>query len=124
MTTEVEGKSAAPVLPTAASSIEVQLLPSEEHLTNAPETRENPREVDGVPSEPTEIDAPRKHQKRRSGNSVDLTYRYYEPSDDELSWTEDEHGRKKRRKSKKRKSGGGDDFRNGIMFERLKYHWW
>ena len=59
-------------------------------------------------------DAPRK-QKRRSGNSVDLTYRYCEPSDDELSWAEDGHGTRRRRKSKKRKSGAGDDFRTGIM---------
>ena len=57
----------------------------------------------------------KKQNKRRSGNSVDLTYRYNEPSDDELSWTEDEHGTRRRRKSKK-KSGGGDDFKTGIMF--------
>jgi hypothetical protein len=57
---------------------------------------------------------PRK-QKRRSGNSVDLTYRYHEPSDDDLSWSEDEHGNRRRRKSGKRKSGGGDDFKNGIV---------
>ena len=58
---------------------------------------------------------PRKH-KRRSGNSVDLTYRYHDPSEDELSWTEDEHGNRRRRKSRKRKSGGGDDFKNGIVY--------
>jgi hypothetical protein len=59
-------------------------------------------------------DAPRKH-KRRSTGSVDLTYRYHEPSDDELSWTEDEHGQRRRRKSK-RTRGTGDDFRTGIMY--------
>ena len=59
-------------------------------------------------------DAPRK-QKRRSGSSVDLTYRYHEPSEEELSWTEDEQGNRRRRKSRKRKSGGGDDFKTGIM---------
>ncbi len=74
-----------------------------------------------VPAETTESiaaselssDAPRKH-KRRSTGSIDLTYRYHEPSDDELSWTEDEHGTRRRRKSK-RKNGAGDDFRTGIM---------
>jgi hypothetical protein len=66
------------------------------------------------PTAPSEdSDAPRR--KRKSGNSVDLTYRYHEPSDDELSWTEDEHGTRRRRKSKK-KSGGGDDFKTGIMY--------
>ena len=60
-------------------------------------------------------DAPRKH-KRRSGSSIDLTYRYHEPSEDELSWTEDEHGQRRRRKSHKKKSGGGDDFKNGIVY--------
>ena len=70
---------------------------------------------------PTEgsTDATRKH-KRRSGNSVDLTYRYHEPSDDELSWTEDEHGTRRRRKSRKRKSGGGDDFKTGIVYALIR----
>jgi len=58
---------------------------------------------------------PRK-PKRRSGNSVDLTYRYHEPSDDELSWSEDEHGNRRKRKSRTRKSGGGDDFKHGIVY--------
>jgi hypothetical protein len=74
---------------------------------------ENPSHTT-APSE-SDSDAPRKH-KRRSGNSVDLSYRYHEPSDDELSWTEDEHGTRRRRKSKKRKSGGGDDFKAGIVY--------
>jgi hypothetical protein len=74
-------------------------------------------EPEKVPTEPpTEADAPRKQHKRKSGNSVDLTFRYYEPSDDELSWTEDEHGNRRQRKSRKRKSGGGDDFRTGIVY--------
>ena len=64
--------------------------------------------------EPTETETQIKSQhKRRSGNSVDLTYRYKEPSDDELSWTEDEYGMRRRRK---RKSGGVDDFKTGILY--------
>ena len=72
------------------------------------------------PSETTQSEAqgdedvPKKQTKRRSGNSVDLTYRYREPSDDELSWTEDENGNRRRRKSKK--AGKGDDFKNGIVY--------
>jgi len=91
----------------SSKSIEVQPLPDE-----AP--------AETIPVAPSEggSDAPRKH-KRRSGNSVDLTYRYDEPSDDELSWTEDEHGTRRRRKSKKTR-GGGDDFKTGIMFVRVK----
>ena len=60
-------------------------------------------------------DATRK-SKRRSGTSVDLTYRYHEPSEEELSWTEDEQGNRRKRKSHKRKSGGGDDFKAGIVY--------
>jgi hypothetical protein len=98
-------------------------------MTISQETQEDPLQIQVlIPNkphnEPTDAgpapseggsDAPRKH-KRRSGNSVDLTYRYHEPSDDELSWTEDEHGTRRRRKSRKRKSGGGDDFKTGIMY--------
>ena len=69
-----------------------------------------------------EAPEPRK-PKRRSGNSVDLTYRYHDPSEDELSWTEDDHGNRRRRKSRKRKSGGGDDFKNGIMYVSLGEFW-
>lgn len=60
-------------------------------------------------------DATRK-SKRRSGTSVDLTYRYHEPSEEELSWTEDEQGNRRKRKSHGRKSGGGDDFKTGIVY--------
>ena len=86
----------------SSESIEVQPLPEEVPA----------KTISVAPSEGGS-DAHRKH-KRRSGNSVDLTYRYDEPSDDELSWTEDEHGTRRRRKSKK-KTGGGDDFKTGIM---------
>lgn len=91
--------------PQPSESIQVQPLADEEPAKT-------------VPIAPSEggSDAPRK-QKRRSGNSVDLTYRYDEPSDDELSWTEDEHGTRRRRKSKKR--AGGDDFKTGIMLSRV-----
>jgi len=79
-----------------------------------------PEQIPEVPSETTQDDAeddkdaPKKQTKRRSGNSVDLTYRYREPSDDELSWTEDEHGIRRRRKSKK--AGKSDDFKSGIVY--------
>ena len=95
---ETKEDAPRPPLPTILSSIEVQQV------------------SDVEPNEPSEVgsDAPRK-SKRRSGNSVDLSYRYHEPSDDELSWTEDEHGTRRRRKSNKRKSGGGDDFKTCIV---------
>jgi hypothetical protein len=92
----------------SSKSIEVQPLPDEAPAKTVP-----------VALSEGGSDAPRKH-KRRSGNSVDLTYRYDEPSDDELSWTEDEHGTRRRRKSKK-KSGGGDDFKTGIVFVSVKW---
>ena len=76
--------------------------------TNQPDSIENEEPFDDTVSA---ADALRK--KRRSGNSVDLTYRYHEPSEDELSWTEDEHGTRKRRK---RKSSGVDDFKTGIVY--------
>jgi hypothetical protein len=88
-----------------ASTIEVrQISPDDPHEAA----------LAGLTSSEAGSDAHRK--KRRSGGSIDLTYRYHEPSDDELSWTEDEHGTRRRRKSKKRKSGGGDDFKTGIMY--------
>ena len=91
-------------------------IPSES-IQVQPQQDEEPTKT--IPVAPSEggSDAPRK-QKRRSGNSVDLTYRYDEPSEDELSWTEDEHGMRRRRKSKK-KRGGGDDLKTGIMFGRV-----
>ena len=88
-------------------------MPSESIQVHSSPEEEPPQPALVAPSEGGS-DAPRKH-KRRSGNSVDLTYRYNEPSDDELSWTEDEHGTRRRRKSR-RKSGTGDDFKTGIMF--------
>jgi hypothetical protein len=94
-----------PSLPTIASTIEVhQISPVD------------PQDaiLAGLVGSEEGSDAPRK--KRRSGNSIDLNYRYHEPSDDELSWTEDEHGTRRRRKSNKRKSGAGDDFKTGIMY--------
>jgi hypothetical protein len=106
MTTNPGTEKATPPLIThsimSSESIEVQPLPEEVPA----------KTISVAPSEGGS-DAHRKH-KRRSGNSVDLTYRYDEPSDDELSWTEDEHGTRRRRKSKK-KTGGGDDFKTGIM---------
>jgi hypothetical protein len=104
-----EKRPPTPVTDSSMSSKSIEVLPLPD---------EAPAET--VPVAPSEggSDAPRKH-KRRSGNSVDLTYRYDEPSDDELSWTEDEHGTRRRRKSKKTR-GGGDDFKTGIMFVRVK----
>jgi hypothetical protein len=93
-----------PPLQPQLSSIEVAQLPSVQDQPSA------------APSESHSTatgDGPRR--KRRSGGSVDLTYRYHEPSDDELSWTEDEHGTRRRRKSHKKKSSVGDDFRTGIV---------
>jgi len=114
MTTASNTSSPRPPLSTVHSSIQVQQLPSEtqpppadKHPTASPEPT--------VAQDDNESDARRKQSKRRSGNSVDLTYRYREPSDDELSWTEDEHGKRRQRKSRKRRSGGGDDFKTGIM---------
>ena len=94
----------SPPPPTISSTVEPQ------------DTTENQSPITdaGEPNMGGDTDARRK-QKRRSGNSVDLTYRYREPSDDELSWTEDEHGNRRRRKSRK-KSGAGDDFKTGIMY--------
>ena len=121
MTTE-EQPPTRPSLPTIRSSIEVQQLPSEEKPTEPAEKESEEYSENGESKvEEGENDAPRKQHKRRSGNSVDLSYRYKEPSEDELSWTEDEHGHKKRRKSNKRKSGGGDDFKTGIMFFPINY---
>jgi hypothetical protein len=91
-----------PALPNIASTIKVEQLYAEP--------------TESVAASELSSDAPRKN-KRRSTNSIDLTYRYHEPSDDELSWTEDEHGTRRRRKSKSRRSAGaGDDFRTGIMY--------
>lgn len=98
-----EDESSRPRLPTMLSSIEVLQTSSLDPTVPSLE-----------PSDPSEMgsDAPRK-SKRRSGGDVDLNYRYHEPSDDELSWTEDEHGTRRRRKS--RRKSGGDDFRTGIV---------
>ena len=103
MTTKLDAQEEVTVPPPgpSPSTTEVQHPDENPSLTTAPSEGDS--------------DAPRK-QKRRSGNSVDLSYRYHEPSDDELSWTEDEHGTRRRRKSKKRKSGGGDDFKAGIVY--------
>src|SRR5271170_6525416 len=111
MTTNPGAENAPP------STLSDSPIPSES-IKVEPQPDEEPAK--SVPVAPSEAgsDAPRK-QKRRSGNSVDLTYRYDEPSDDELSWTEDEHGTRRRRKSKKTR-GGGDDFKTGIMFVRVK----
>ena len=101
-TTAATTPSQRPAIATIASSIKVEQLPHE-----SADSVDAPSELDS--------DAPRRY-KRRSTGSIDLTYRYHEPSDDELSWTEDEHGMRRRRKSKGRKSGAGDDFRTGIMY--------
>jgi len=95
------------------------LTPSTIHV-ESPLDNAVPEQIPHAPSETTQSDgqgdenASRKNTKRRSGNSVDLTYRYREPSDDELSWTEDEHGTRRRRKSKK--AGKSDDFKSGIVY--------
>src|SRR5262245_19440625 len=91
-----EGEQVAPMLPGAPASVATPL--PEEHAPDALKKLQH-------------------GHKRRSGNSVDLTYRYREPRDDELSWTEDENGNRRRRNSRKRNSAGaGDDFKTGIMF--------
>jgi hypothetical protein len=95
-----------PPIPTIGSSIKVEQLPAEHSDDEEMRSRRAS----------TESQETRRRHKRRSANSVDLNYRYREPSDDELSWTEDEHGTRRRRKSHKRKSGGGDDFKTGIMY--------
>jgi hypothetical protein len=92
-----------PPLPTMLSSIEVNQISSLDPIVPS---------LDPSVSSEMGSDAPRK-SKRRSGGDIDLNYRYHEPSDDELSWTEDEHGTRRRRKS--RRKSGGDDFRTGIM---------
>jgi hypothetical protein len=95
--------------PVIEETIEVA-MPRHDESARGDSTRNTSEAPNG-----SEAREPRKH-KRRSGNSVDLTYRYHEPSsDDDLSWSEDEHGNRRRRKSRKRKSGGGDDFKSGIV---------
>ena len=106
-TTTPEPTEPAAPPPAAHSPSTIEVLPP---------TNSNPQPV--APSEGSSDAHSKNKHKRRSGNSVDLTYRYHEPSDDELSWTEDEHGTRRRRKSKK-KSGGGDDFKTGIMYSRV-----
>ena len=103
MTTKLDAQEEAAVPPPGFSPSTTEVQPPDENPSHTT-----------APSE-GDSDALRKH-KRRSGNSVDLSYRYHEPSDDELSWTEDEHGTRQRRKSNKRKSGGGDDFKAGIVY--------
>lgn len=95
--------------PALDETIEVVIKVEEQH-----DSADSTRTSETTPCSAEAREARSKH-KRRSGNSVDLTYRYHEPSDDELSWTEDEHGNRRRRKSRKRTSGGGDDFKNGIV---------
>jgi hypothetical protein len=100
-------------LPALESVIEVAPIIK---VDNEPLVGDSARPISPAEVPGGEAREPRK-PKRRSGNSVDLTYRYHEPSDDELSWTDDEHGNRRRRKSHKRKSGGGDDFKNGIVYD-------